>query len=101
MLFFQASILHDRNHIKQGRTGAEAEAPILWPLDVKSQLTGKDPDARKDWGQQEKGAAEDEMVGGITDSMDMNLDKLQGKMVTDRETWHAAVHVHKELDTTF
>ena len=48
MLFFQASILHDRNHIKQGRTGAEAEAPILWPPDVKSQLTGKDPDARKD-----------------------------------------------------
>ena len=39
-----------------------AEAPILWPPDEKSQLTGKDPDAGKDWGQ-EKGAAEDEMVG--------------------------------------
>ena len=38
-----------------GRTGVEAEAPILWPPDVKSQLTGKDPDAGKDWGQEEKG----------------------------------------------
>ena len=46
-----------------GRTGAEVEAPILWPLDVKSQLIGKDPGAVKDWRQKEKGAAEDEMVG--------------------------------------
>ena len=44
-----------------GRT--DAEAPILWPPDVKSQLTGKDPDAGKDWGQEEKGTTEDEMVG--------------------------------------
>ena len=41
---------------------AEAEAPLLLP-DVKSQLNGKDPDAGKDWGQEEKGATEDEMVG--------------------------------------
>ena len=41
----------------------DAEAPILWPPDVKSQLIGKDPDAGKDWGQEEKRAAEDEMVG--------------------------------------
>ena len=46
-----------------GRTDAEAEAPILWPPDVKSLLTGKDPDAGKDWGQEEKRAAEDEMAG--------------------------------------
>ena len=45
------------------RTDAEAEAPVLWPLDTKSQLTGKDPESRKDWGQEEKRAAEDEMVG--------------------------------------
>ena len=45
-----------------GRTDAEAEAPTLWPPDVKSQLTGKDPDAGKDW-RQEKEATEDEMVG--------------------------------------
>ena len=41
----------------------EAEAPILWLPDAKSQLIGKDPDAGKDWGQEEKGATKDEMVG--------------------------------------
>ena len=46
-----------------GRNNAEAEAPISWPLDAKSWLTGKDPDAGKDWGQEEKGVTEDEMVG--------------------------------------
>ena len=44
------------------RTDAETEAPILWPLDMKSWLIGKDPDAGKDWRQEEKWAAEDEMV---------------------------------------
>ena len=44
-----------------GRT--DAEAPILWPPEVKSQLTGKDCDAGKDWGQEENKATEDEMVG--------------------------------------
>ena len=46
-----------------GRTDAEAEAPILWPADMKIQLTGKDPGAGKDWGQEEKGTTEDEMFG--------------------------------------
>ena len=46
-----------------GRTDAKVEAPRVWPPDVKSQLTGKDPDAGKDWGQMEKRAAENEMVG--------------------------------------
>ena len=46
-----------------GRTDAEAEAPILWPTDVKNWLIGKDPDAGKDWRQEEKGTTEDEMVG--------------------------------------
>ena len=45
------------------RTDAEAEAPILWLPDAKSWLTGKDPDAGKDWRQEEKGMTEDEMVG--------------------------------------
>ena len=44
-------------------TDAEAETPILWPLHVKSWLIGKDPDAGKDWGQEEKGTTEDEMAG--------------------------------------
>ena len=46
-----------------GRTDAEAEALVLWPPDGKSQLIGKDPDAGKVWGQEEKRATEDEMVG--------------------------------------
>ena len=46
-----------------GRIDTEAEAPTLWPPKAKSWLTGKDPDAGKDWGQEEKGATEDEMVG--------------------------------------
>ena len=46
-----------------GRTDAEAETPILWPADAKSWLLGKDPDAGKDWRQEEKGTTEDEMVG--------------------------------------
>ena len=53
----------DQSWVFIGRTDVEAETPILWSLDVKSWLTGKDPDAGKDWGQEEKGMTEDEMVG--------------------------------------
>ena len=52
----------DQPWIFIGRTDAEAEAPILWPPDRKIRLAKKDLDAQKDWGQEEKGAAEDEMV---------------------------------------
>ena len=45
-----------------GRTDAEADAPILWPPDVKSQLIGKAPDAGEDWRQKENGATKDEMI---------------------------------------
>ena len=45
------------------RTDAEPEASVLWPPDAKGQLVGKDPAAGKDWGQKDKGAIEDEMVG--------------------------------------
>ena len=48
-----------------GRNDAEAETPILWPPDVKNWFIGKDPDARKDWRQEEKGTTEDEMVGWL------------------------------------
>ena len=57
------SILKDQSWIFIGGTDAEAEAPILWPPDVKSQLTGKDSDGGKDRSQEEKGMIEDEMVG--------------------------------------
>ena len=46
-----------------GRTDAEAETPVLWPPNVKTWLIGKDPDARKDWRQEEKGMTEDKIVG--------------------------------------
>ena len=52
----------NQSYIFTGGTDAEVEAPILWPPDVKSRLTGKDPDAGKDGGQEEKGATEDGMV---------------------------------------
>ena len=51
----------------------------------------KDSDAGKDWRQKEKGVAEDKMVDGISNSMDMNLSKLQ-EIVEDRWGWHASVH---------
>ena len=53
----------DQSRVFIGRTDAEAENPILWPPDAKSWLIRKDPDAGKDWGQEEKGMTEDEMVG--------------------------------------
>ena len=53
----------DQSWVSTGRTDVEAETPILWPPDVKSWLIWKDPDAGKDWGQEEKGTREDEMVG--------------------------------------
>ena len=52
----------NQSWIFTGRTDAEAETPILWPPDVKNWLIGKDPDAGKDWRQEEKGTTEDEMV---------------------------------------
>ena len=53
----------DQSWVFIGRTDAEAETPILWPPHAKSWLIGKDPDAGRDWGQEEKGTTEDEMAG--------------------------------------
>ena len=53
----------DQSWVFIGRTDVEAETPILWPTDAKSWLIWKDPDAGKDWGQEEKRTTEDEMVG--------------------------------------
>ena len=53
----------DQSWLLFGRTDVEGETPILWPPDAKSWFTGKEPDAGKGWGQEEKGTTEDEMVG--------------------------------------
>ena len=74
-----------------GRTDAEAEARILWPPVGKSQLIGKDPDAGKDLRQKEKGEWQRmRWLDSITDSMDINLSKLQEKL-KDRDAWLAVV----------
>ena len=74
-----------------GRTDAEAETPILWPSDAKNWLIGKDPDAGKYWGQEEKGTTEDEMVGWHHRTMDVSL-SMFWVLVMDREAWYTAVH---------
>ena len=83
-----------------GRTDAEAEAPILWPPDVKSWLTGKDSDAGRDWGQEEKGVTQDEMAGwhhwlnGHESEWTSGTGDGQGGLVCC-DSWG-----RKELDTT-
>ena len=71
--------------ILTGRTEAEAEALICWPLDGKSRLIGKDSDAGEDWGKRRKGQQRMKWLNGIIASTDMSLSKLQ-EIVKDRKS---------------
>ena len=73
------------------RIDAEAEVPILWPPDAKRQLFGKDSDAGKDWGQEEKGMTENEMVGWHHWLSGHEFEQTP-EDVKDREACYAAVH---------
>ena len=81
----------DQSWVFIGRTDAEAETPILWPPDAKSGLIWKDPDAGRDWGQEEKGTTKDEMAGWHYQLDGHELSKLW-ELVMDREAWHAVSH---------
>ena len=90
----------DQSWVFIGRTDAEAEPPILWPPHMKSWLIGKDPDAGRDWGQEEKGTTEDEMAGwhhrlnGHEFEWTPGVGDGQGGLAC-WDSWG-----HKELDTT-
>ena len=75
-----------------GRTDAKVEVPVIWPLDTKNWLIGKDPDIRKDWKQEEKGTVEDEMAGWHHRLNVHEFEQALGVGVKDREAWHVAVH---------
>ena len=82
------------------RTDAEAEAPILWPPDAKSQLIRKDSDAGKDWGQEEKGMTEDEMVGWHHWLNGCEFEQTSGDSEGQGSLACCGPWVRKELDMT-
>ena len=83
-----------------GRTDAEIETPILWSADAKSWLIGKDPDAGIDWGQEEKGMTEDEMVGWHHRLNGHGFEQTPGDGEEQGSLVCCSPWGHKELDMT-
>ena len=83
-----------------GRTDAEAESPILWPPDVKSWIIRKDPDAGKDWGQEEKEVTEGEMVGWHHQLIGYEFEQVLRDGERLGSLLCCSPWVHKESDTT-
>ena len=90
----------DQSWVFIGRTDAEAETPILWPPDAKNWLIGKDPDAGKDWRQEKKWAAEDEMVGWHHGLNGHEFGQTPGDSEQQGSWVCCSPQGHKELDTT-
>ena len=93
---------HNRNQpwIVTGKTDAEAEAPEFWLSDVNRWLTGKVPDAGKDWGQKEKRVSEDEMTGQHHQCNEHELGQTPGDGEGQGGLAHCSQWNHIELDTT-
>ena len=90
----------DQPWIFIGRTDPEAEAPILWPPDANKWLIGKDPGAGKDWGQEEKGMTEDEMIGWHHQLNGHNFEQTPGDGEGQGSLVCSSPWGHKESDTT-
>ena len=90
----------DQSWVFIGRTDAEAETPILWPHDVKSWLIGKDSDAGKDWGQEEKGTTEDEIIGWHHRLNGRGFERTPGVGDGQGGLGCCSSWAHKESDTT-
>ena len=87
----------DHSWVFVGRTDAKAETPILWPPHAKSWLLGKDPDARKNWREAEKGTTEEEMVGwhhwlDVLDREALGVRDRQGRLVCHSASGHRVRH---------
>ena len=87
--------------ILTARTDAEVEALMLWPPDGKSQFTGKNPDSGKDWGQEEKGTTEDEMVGWHHQLNGHEFDQTLGNSEGQGSLACCSPWSHKDLNTTW
>ena len=81
----------DQSWVFIGRTDAKAETPILWPPHANNWLIGKDSDAGRDWGQEEKGTTEDE-IAGWHHRLDGHEFGWTPELMMDREAWRAAIH---------